>query len=134
MKEAVELAEYIRDMGFMPEQVQDFYPTPSTMSTCMYYTGIDPRTGKKVYVPKTYREKAMQRALIQYKNPENYPLVKEALIKAGRTDLIGYGKTCLIRPQKGQKSEKIAKTGKTPEHPKKKKAIRNVHKKKRGKA
>ena len=134
MKEAVELAEYIRDMGFMPEQVQDFYPTPSTMSTCMYYTGIDPRTGKKVYVPKTYREKAMQRALIQYKNPENYPLVKEALIEAGRTDLIGYGKTCLIRPQKGQKSEKIAKTGKTPEHPKKKKAIRNVHKKKRGKA
>lgn len=133
MKEAVELAEYIRDMGFMPEQVQDFYPTPSTMSTCMYYTGIDPRTGKKVYVPKTYREKAMQRALIQYKNPENYPLVKEALIEAGRTDLIGYGKTCLIRPQKGQKSEKIAKTGKTPEHPKKKKAIRNVHKKKRGK-
>lgn len=134
MKEAVELAEYIRDMGFMPEQVQDFYPTPSTMSTCMYYTGIDPRTGKKVYVPKTYREKAMQRALIQYKNPENYPLVKEALIEAGRTDLIGYGKTCLIRPQKGQKPEKIAKTGKTPEHPKKKKAIRNVHKKKRGKA
>ena len=134
MKEAVELAEYIRDMGFMPEQVQDFYPTPSTMSTCMYYTGIDPRTGKKVYVPKTYREKAMQRALIQYKNPENYPLVKEALIEAGRTDLIGYGKTCLIRPQKGQKPEKIAKTGKTPEHPKKKKSIRNVHKKKRGKA
>lgn len=134
MEEAVELAEYIRDMGFMPEQVQDFYPTPSTMSTCMYYTGIDPRTGKKVYVPKTYREKAMQRALIQYKNPENYPLVKEALIEAGRTDLIGYGKTCLIRPQKGQKPEKIAKTGKTPEHPKKKKSIRNVHKKKRGKA
>ena len=70
IKEAVKLAEYVRDMGFMPEQVQDFYPTPSTMSTCMYYTGLDPRTGEKVYVPKSAREKAMQRALLQYKNPE----------------------------------------------------------------
>lgn len=81
IKEAVKLAEYVRDMGFMPEQVQDFYPTPSTMSTCMYYTGLDPRTGEKVYVPKSAREKAMQRALLQYKNPENYELVKEALLK-----------------------------------------------------
>ena len=134
IKEAVELAEYIRDMGFMPEQVQDFYPTPSTMSTCMYYTGIDPRTGKQVYVPKTYREKAMQRALIQYKNPENYMLVKEALMAAGRTDLIGYDKKCLIRPQKGTKYETNGTTTRREETPKKKKAIRNVHKKKRGKA
>ena len=134
IKEAVELAEYIRDMGFMPEQVQDFYPTPSTMSTCMYYTGIDPRTGKQVYVPKTYREKAMQRALIQYKNPENYMLVKEALMEAGRMDLIGYDKKCLIRPQKGTKYETNGTTTRREGTQKKKKAIRNVHKKKRGKA
>lgn len=81
MKEAIELAEYIRDLGYMPQQVQDFYPTPSTLSTCMYYTGVDPRTMEPVYTPVSYHEKAMQRALIQYKNPENYDLVKEALIK-----------------------------------------------------
>ena len=86
MKEAVKLAEYVRDMGFTPEQVQDFYPTPSTMSTCMYYTGLDPRTMEPVYIPKNPHEKAMQRALIQYKNPANRELVKEALITAGRTD------------------------------------------------
>ena len=102
IKEAVKLAEYVRDMGFMPEQVQDFYPTPSTMSTCMYYTGLDPRTGEKVYVPKSAREKAMQRALLQYKNPENYELVKEALLKSGRSDLIGFDKKCLIRPRGGK--------------------------------
>ena len=99
-KEAVELAEYCRDMGYMPEQVQDFYPTPSTLSTCMYYTGLEPRTMKPVYVPKNPHEKAMQRALIQYRNPANYDLVKEALLKAGRTDLIGFEKHCLIRPRK----------------------------------
>ena len=99
-KEAVELAEFCRDMGYMPEQVQDFYPTPSTISTCMYYTGLDPRTMKPVYVPRNPHEKAMQRALIQYRNPANYDLVKEALIKAGRTDLIGFEKKCLIRPRK----------------------------------
>ena len=98
MKEAVELAEYCRDLGYMPEQVQDFYPTPSTMSTCMYYTGVDPRTMKPVYVPKSPHEKALQRALIQYRKPENYPLVREALERAGRQDLIGYGPKCLIRP------------------------------------
>ena len=98
MKEAVALAEYLRDLGYMPEQVQDFYPTPSTLSTCMYYTGYDPRTMEKVYVPKDAHEKAMQRALIQYRNPKNYDLVCEALTKAGRTDLIGYDKHCLIRP------------------------------------
>lgn len=98
MKEAVELAEAVRDMGYMPEQVQDFYPTPSTMSTCMFCTGVDPRTMKPVYIPRDPHEKAMQRALIQYRKPENYKLVKEALRKAGREDLIGYGSKCLIRP------------------------------------
>ena len=97
MKEAVELAEYIRDMGYNPEQVQDFYPTPSTLSTVMYYTGLDPRTMEKVYVPTDPHEKAMQRALIQYRNPKNYYLVKEALIKAHREDLIGSGPKGLIR-------------------------------------
>lgn len=100
LSDAVMLAEYIRDLGYMPEQVQDFYPTPSTISTCMYYTGLDPRTMEKVYVPKNPHEKAMQRALIQYRRPENYELVKEALIKCGRKDLIGFGKKCLIRPRK----------------------------------
>ena len=98
MKEAVELAEAVRDMGYMPEQVQDFYPTPSTMSTCMFYTGVDPRTMEPVYIPRDPHEKAMQRALIQYRKPENYKLVKAALRKAGREDLIGYGAKCLIRP------------------------------------
>ena len=99
LPEAIELAEYLRDLGYMPEQVQDFYPTPSTISTCMYYTGYDPRTMEKVYVPTNPHEKAMQRALIQYRNPKNYDLVEEALKKAGRTDLIGYDKKCLIRPR-----------------------------------
>lgn len=99
LKEAAELAEYCRDMGYMPEQVQDFYPTPSTISTCMYYTGLDPRTMTEVYVPKNPHEKAMQRALIQYRNPANYELVKEALLKAGRGDLIGFDEKCLIRPR-----------------------------------
>jgi len=99
MNEAIELAEYIRDLGYMPEQVQDFYPTPSTLSTCMYYTGLDPATMDKVYTPVSHHEKAMQRALIQYRNPENYELVKEALIKNGRTDLIGFGPKCLIPPR-----------------------------------
>jgi uncharacterized radical SAM protein YgiQ len=99
LKTAIELAEYVRDMGYNPEQVQDFYPTPGTLSTAMYYTELDPRTMKKVYVPKTPHEKALQRALIQYRRPENHRLVKEALLKAGRSDLIGYGKKCLIRPK-----------------------------------
>jgi uncharacterized radical SAM protein YgiQ len=100
MKEAVKLAEYVRDLGFTPEQVQDFYPTPSTLSTCMYYTGIDPRTGKSVYVPRDPHEKAIQRALMQYKNPANRELVIEGLTMAGRQDLIGFGPKCLIRPQR----------------------------------
>ena len=122
LKEAVELAEYLRDLGYMPEQVQDFYPTPSTLSTCMYYTGLDPRTMEEVYTPHNPHEKAMQRALIQYRNPKNYDLVKEALIKAGRTDLIGFDKKCLIRPREmswapngshpGQKSGSASPAGK----------------------
>ena len=100
LKDAVLLAEAVRDMGYMPEQVQDFYPTPSTVSTVMYYTGVDPRDMKPVYIPSDRHEKMMQRALIQYKDPANYDLVKEALQKAGREDLIGTGKNCLIPPRK----------------------------------
>lgn len=124
LKEAVELAEYCRDLGYMPEQVQDFYPTPSTLSTCMYYTGVDPRTLKPVYVPKNPHEKAMQRALIQYRNPALYNLVLEALKRAGRTDLIGYSPKCLIRPKRGKEEHKEYT------RPRKKKTIRNIHKKK----
>ncbi len=110
LKEAVELAEFLRDLGYMPEQVQDFYPTPSTISTCMYYTGLDPRTMKPVYVAVSPHEKAMQRALIQYRSPKNYDLVLEALTKAGRTDLIGYDKNCLIRPRRTGGSGRTLRT------------------------
>ena len=153
LKEAVELAEYCRDLGYMPEQVQDFYPTPSTLSTCMYYTGVDPRTMQKVYVPKSPHEKAMQRALIQYRNPELYDLVIEALHKAGRSDLIGFGPKCLVRPRqmrgsgndkkagrkepkKGSKGSNGQERQNNSEHrgrvegKNKKKSIRNVHSKK----
>lgn len=98
MEDAVKLAEYLRDIHHQPEQVQDFYPTPSTVSTVMYYTGLDPRTMKPVYVPRDPHEKAMQRALMQYKNPKLRDLVEEALKMCGREDLIGYGDKCLIRP------------------------------------
>ena len=100
LKDAIALAEYIRELGYMPEQVQDFYPTPGTVSTCMYYTGLDPLTMEKVYVAVNPHEKAMQRALIQYRDPANYDLVKEALIREGREDLIGFGKECLIPPRR----------------------------------
>ena len=100
LKDAISLAEYIRDIGYMPEQVQDFYPTPSTISTCMYYTGVDPRTMEPVYIVRNPHEKAMQRALIQYRDPKNYELVKEALYKEHREDLIGFDKKCLIPPRK----------------------------------
>ena len=111
LKEAVELAEYCRDLGYMPEQVQDFYPTPSTISTCMYYTGVDPRTMKPVYVPKNPHEKAMQRALIQYRNPKNYDLVMEALRIADRMDLVGFDEKCLIRPRKLHSEKTQEKNG-----------------------
>ena len=154
MKEAVELAEYLRDLGYMPEQVQDFYPTPSTISTCMYYTGVDPRTMEKVYVPVNPHEKAMQRALIQYRNPKNYDLVMEALKIAGRMDLVGFDKKCLIKPRpgigqnhngshsgskdhgknQGKNHSRNHSNNHTQDHVrenrgKKKKPIRNVHKK-----
>lgn len=134
MKDAVILAEYLRDLGYMPEQVQDFYPTPSTISTCMYYTGLDPRTMEKVYVPTNPHEKAMQRALIQYRNPKNYDLVYEALKVAGREDLIGFGDKCLIKPRKIGKNvyeNQGQKNNNNNSKPQKKKTIRNVHKKKR---
>ncbi len=130
LKEAVELAEYIRDLGYMPEQVQDFYPTPSTISTCMYYTGLDPGTMEPVYVPKSPHEKAMQRALIQYRNPENYDLVSEALHLAHRTDLIGFGEKCLIPPRKIKGSFGGERKTSCQNIAGKKKTIRNPHKKK----
>ncbi|RKI92796.1 YgiQ family radical SAM protein [Parablautia intestinalis] len=144
LKEAVELAEYLRDLGYMPEQVQDFYPTPSTLSTVMYYTGIDPITGDKVYVCRNPHEKNMQRALIQYKNPKNHDLIREALLKAGREDLIGFGEKCLIRPgkregdsvgkkeirSKDNKKDNRSKTRFDRVGQKKNKVIRNIHQKK----
>ncbi|MDD6036970.1 MAG: YgiQ family radical SAM protein [Lachnospiraceae bacterium] len=137
LKEAVELAEYLRDLGYMPEQVQDFYPTPSTISTCMYYTGLDPRTMEPVYVPKSPHEKAMQRALIQYRNPKNYELVEEALHLAHREDLIGYDKKCLIRPRGHRRQEEgrsaLPGTGGGKKNGSRKKTIRNVHSKKNNK-
>ncbi len=100
LKEAIELALYLKANNIRPQQVQDFYPTPGTLSTAMFHTGIDPRTMKEVYVPKTYEEKAMQRALLQSSKPENYQLVKKALIQAGRRDLIGFTPDCLIKPER----------------------------------
>ncbi len=135
LKEAVELAEFLRDLGYMPQQVQDFYPTPSTISTCMYYTGVDPRTMQPVYVARNPHEKAMQRALIQYRNPKNYELVVEALTLARRTDLIGYDEKCLIRPRQSDKKTLSLVSRQQQEQkknaPRKKKTIRNVHKKKK---
>lgn len=109
LHDAIRLAQYLKAHNLNPEQVQDFYPTPGTISTCMFYTGLDPRTGERVYVPKNPREKAMQRALLQYRRPENYALVKEALIMAGRTDLIGYAPKCLIKPEKQGRSKQDGK-------------------------
>ena len=137
LKEAVALAEYLRDIGYTPEQVQDFYPTPSTMSTVMYYTEVDPVTMKPVYVCKNPHEKAMQRALIQYRNPKNYELVREALKLAKREDLIGYDKKCLIKPRKtavepanrqNQQNKKKTPSKSVKQTATKKKTIRNIHK------
>ena len=117
LEDAVALAEYLNKMGRQPEQVQDFYPTPGTISTCMYYTGIDPMTMKSVYVAKTPKEKSMQRALLQWKRPDKRKLVIEALKEAGREDLIGYGPECLVRPDRPPaKSKKV-----TPQAPEPKK-------------
>lgn len=98
MQEAVKLALYLKRKGVQPEQVQDFYPTPGTLSTCMYYTGLDPRSMRPVYVPRNQHEKDMQRALLQWKNPRNHPLIREALRLCGREDLIGFAPQCLVPP------------------------------------
>lgn len=100
LKDAVSLAEFLRDMHMQPEQVQDFIPTPGSLSTAMYYTGINPLTGQKVYVARKAEEKQMQRALMQYKNPANYDIVYKALCLTGRRDLIGYGPKCLVAPRR----------------------------------
>ena len=128
--EAVELAEYLHANRLAPEQVQDFYPTPGTASSCMYYTGIDPLSGEKVYVEQSPHGKAMQRALIQYRLPQNRALVAEALKLAKRTDLIGYDKKCLLKPMKNDKIEKKCPPEKDERPPRKKRTIRNIHKKK----
>jgi hypothetical protein len=155
LQSAIKLALYLRDIGHQPQQVQDFYPTPATASTTMYYTGLDPRTMKPVFVPKKAKDKAMQRALIQYKKPQNYELVKEALLLAGREDLIGFDRDCLIRPRQERthsvskqirgvpdkihglnnnnksnlKSNSKTQSKNNPKQ--KRKTIRNVHKKKK---
>lgn len=140
LDEAIELAEYLRDIHYMPEQVQDFYPTPSTISTCMYYTGLDPRDMTPVYTATNPHEKAMQRALMQYRNPKNYELVREALERAGRTDLIGFDAKCLIRPRNtahtsaggrrpAKGAERLSARTAAGGPVRKKKTIRNVHKK-----
>ena len=125
LKDAILLACYIKKMGFSPRQVQDFYPTPSTLSTVMYYTGFDPRSGGKIYVAKTEKEKKMQRALIQYADPKNYNLVREALLQARREDLIGFDQKCLIKPE--NRERKIQNKDLIKQ--KKKRKIRNIHKK-----
>lgn len=130
LKEAVELAEFLRDIGYQPEQVQDFIPTPGSLSTVMYHTGLNPLTGEKVYVAKDPHEKKLQRALMQFRNPKNYELVFEALTKAHREDLIGYGPKCLIRPRRNvpnAKSQSFGRPDKTrpaPKHTVKKQASR----------
>ena len=119
MKDAVEMALWLKKWGYQPEQVQDFYPTPGTISTVMYYTGIHPMTGKSVSVTTDYREKQLQRALLQYARPENAPLVREALTVAGREDLIGTSPDCLVRPSFGQRSGSFErpKGKRTAQHP-----------------
>lgn len=111
VRDAIKLAEYLNKNHINPQQVQDFYPTPGTISTCMFYTGINPFTMEKVYVPRLPKEKAMQRALLQFRNPENYEIVKEALISSGREDLIGHGARCLIPPNKYEMKKNTNKKG-----------------------
>ena len=111
LADAITMAQWINKTGRQPEQVQDFYPTPGTLSTCMYYTGLDPRTMEPVYIPKSPHEKELQRALLQWKRPEKRRLILEALHKAGREDLIGYGPQCLLRPSRPAKPEAPAKAG-----------------------
>ena len=127
LQDAVMLAEYLKKSGLRPEQVQDFYPTPGTMSTAMFYTGLDPRSMEPVYVARDPHEKAMQRALMQYKNPQNQPLVRKALRLAGREDLIGYGKQCLVPPERDMRDDRRpTRPGDNPAHARK--AIRHPDK------
>jgi radical SAM superfamily enzyme YgiQ (UPF0313 family) len=109
LADAIELAMTLKKQGFVPDQVQDFYPTPGTLSTCMYHTGIDPLTGKNVYVATTQKEKAMQRALLAFDKKRNWPLIRQALIEAGREDLAGYGKDCLVPPETAKANVKAPK-------------------------
>ena len=128
LNDAIELALYMRDNRIRPEQVQDFYPTPGTRSTCMYHTGLDPLTLKPVYVPKSYEEKRMQRALLQYTRPENRDLVRKALKLTRREDLIGYGKNCLVPPQRKDQAEKPWQNPKNDRRPASDKNGRNTRK------
>ena len=128
LNDAVELAQWLNKQGHMPEQVQDFYPTPGTLATCMWYTGLDPRTMKPVFVPKTPHDKALQRALMQWRKPQNRKLVLEALHKAGREDLIGFGKHCLVRPDKGAPAAARPQPGKKQAKPTDKPARRTPEK------
>ena len=107
LADAIELAEFLRELNYMPQQVQDFIPTPGSLSTCMYYTGIHPLTGESVYVARNASDKKMQRALLQYRKPENYEIVYQALRRANRMDLVGYGPKCLLRPPKKDINKKI---------------------------
>ena len=106
LPDAIELAEFLRDIGYHPEQVQEFIPTPGSLSTVMYYTGIHPLTGKPIFVPKTTEQRQTQRALLQYRHPKNRRMVAQALRKAGRGDLIGFGKECLLRPERPERPER----------------------------
>lgn len=124
---AIELAEYLRDINHQPEQVQDFYPTPGTLSTCMFYTGIDPRTGKSVYIPRDPHDKAMQRALLQFKRKENFPLVREALRKAGREDLIGTSRNCLVPPEGVKTAAEYAQIRREKKEREQRREERNAH-------
>ena len=108
LPEAIELAEFLQEIGYHPEQVQEFIPTPGSLSTAMYYTELNPLTGKPIFVPKTTEQRQVQRALLQYRNPKNRRLVLQALRKAGRSDLVGYGPGCLLRPERPERPERPA--------------------------
>ena len=127
LEAAIELAEYLRDINHQPEQVQDFYPTPGTLSTCMFYTGTDPRTGKPVYIPRTPQDKAMQRALLQFKRKENFPIVREALRKAGRDDLIGTARHCLVPPEGVKTAAEYAQIRREKKEREQRREERNAH-------
>ena len=125
LNDAVELALYLKEWGYSPEQVQDFYPTPGTASTTMFYTGIDPFTNKKIYVSTDYEEKKMQRALLQFSDPANAEIVRQALIKCGREDLIGFDKKCLVKPKRKEFEPNRRSSGKNDSNSKNRKTPTN---------